>query len=338
MLVTGASGVIGRSLVGPLRPCRVIGLVHSDTDVDDLDDVVVGDVSLPRFGLDADSWDALCRDVDVIVHSAALTEWGQPTHRYQRINVDGTTHVAELALRASAPVHYVGTCFVRAIELDRLAELSDENVVRPYIVSKLRAEQVLADSGVAHSIYRPTNLVGDSRTGASARPQIVQMMSQWICRGKAPYFPLHDGNRLDLLSLDVTAVAIARALHADDLGQVYWLTSGETAMTADEAMDVLLAHAAATGRPIKAPPVVDPRRPAPVPWEQVSETSRAFLSVLVHVSEVTRASGGVLPSSLSELYERHDLPRCSVADAYRRSLDYWAEQRRSSRRPREASA
>jgi nucleoside-diphosphate-sugar epimerase len=331
VLVTGASGVIGRALIDELRPMRVIGLVHSDTSVPGLDAVVTGDVAQPRFGLGPAEWDRLCREVDVIVHSAALTEWGQPPECYQRVNVDGTTHVIELALASGAPVHYVSTCFVRAVEQDRLDELSDGNVVRPYIVSKLQAERLLADAGVPHSVYRPTNLVGDSRTGASSRPQIVQMLSHWICRGRAPYFPLHDGNLIDFLSLDVAAIAIARAVHAGDLGRLYWLTSGAAAMSAERTLDIVLAHAAGRGRPVAAPPIADPSRPLPVAWADVSPTSRAFVTVLFHVSEVTRACGGTLPSSLAELYERYDLPRVAVDEAYRKSLDYWADERSPAR-------
>ncbi|PXX54890.1 male sterility protein [Nocardia tenerifensis] len=335
VLLTGASGVVGRAIASELRDHRVIGLAHSDPTAGSAEEVVLGDISRPRFGLDAESWSALAKTVDVIVHSAALTEWGQPDERYRRINIDGTAHVAELAQAVDAPVHYVGTCFVRAIELGRVSELSDGNVVRPYIASKLRAEQVLADSGVRYSVYRPTNLVGDSRTGASFRPQIVQMMSQWICRGKAPFFPLHAGNPIDLLALDTTAMAIARAVEADDLGRIYWLTSGQDALKVDDALNVVLAHASSRGKPISAPPVLDPGAIDAAAWSRVSATSKAFIKVLIDVSEVTRACGGVLPSSLPELTSRYGLPAVSVAEAYRKSLEFWAGERASSRRTTE---
>jgi nucleoside-diphosphate-sugar epimerase len=331
VLLTGAAGVIGRAIAAELPDCHVIGMAHSDHDIPEVDEVVGGDLSAPRLGLTDRQFDELSERVDTVVHSGALTEWGQEPERYQTVNIDGTARVVEFAQAAGAPVHYVSTCFVNAIELDQLHLLGEQNVVRPYIWSKLEAERLLAASGVAHSVYRPTNLVGDSRTGASFRPQIVQMMSQWFCRGKAPYFPVHDGNLMDLLSLDVSAIAIARAVEADDLGQLYWLTAGDAALTAEEAVEILREHAAEFGRQIPRPPIVDPSGPLPVAWESVSETSRAFLKVLTDVSEVTRASGGVLPTSLPQLYERHRVPEVSAAAAYRKSLDYWALQKQSSR-------
>ncbi|HEV7650232.1 MAG TPA: SDR family oxidoreductase [Actinophytocola sp.] len=331
ILLTGASGVIGRAVAEQLHPHRVIGLVHSDTDVPGLAEVLASDLAEPRIGLSQWDWDRLADEVDLVVHSGALTEWGQPWHRYAAINIGGTRRVTELARAADAPVHYVSTCFVNAIERGQLDALGADNVVRPYIRSKLDAENLLRDSGVDWNIYRPTNLVGDSRTGASSQPQIVQAMSDWFCRGKAPFFPAHKGNRVDVVPLDVTAIAIARAALAGESGHVRWLTYGDAAMTVAQAQDILVDHARGTGREIARVPIVDPRLPLPVPLAGVPATSRTFLKVLIDVSEVTHASGGVLPSSMAELARQFDVPWPSDRDAYRRSLAYWTNLRAAER-------
>jgi nucleoside-diphosphate-sugar epimerase len=331
ILLTGASGVIGRALAEELRGHRVIGLVHSDNEPLALDEVLRGDLAAPRFGLTEEHWRRLAEQIDTIVHSGALTAWGQPRERYEAINIGGTRTVIELAKLAGAPVHQVSTCFVHAIERGELDKLGPDNVVRPYILSKLECDRMLAASGVPHSVYRPTNLVGHSVTGASHRPQIVQTMSEWFCRGKASFFPAHRGNLVDVIPLDTTACAIARAVEADDLGRTYWLTYGERAMTVPDAQGVLLEHAASLGRQLRPAHIVDPRLPLPVPLDQVPATSRVFFKVLIDVSEVTHASGGVLPTSMPELRERHGVPMPSDRDAYRRSLDYWAAQRSRTR-------
>jgi nucleoside-diphosphate-sugar epimerase len=328
ILLTGASGVIGRALAGELRGHRLIGLVHTDDEPLGLDRVLRGDLAAPRFGLTEERWRGLAGEVDTIIHSGALTVWGQPRERYEAINLGGTRTVIELARLSGSAVHQISTCFVHAIERGELDKLGPDNVVRPYIWSKLECDRMLAASGVPHSIYRPTNLVGHSVTGASHRPQIVQTMSDWFCRGKAPFFPAHRGNRVDVVPLDVTATAIARAVRADDLGRTYWLTYGERAMTVADAQDVLIEHARAIGRELEPVPIVDPRLPLPVPLDQVPATSRMFLKVLIDVSEVTDASGGVLPTSMPELRARHDVPMPSDRDAYRRSLEYWTGQRK----------
>ncbi|WP_405160283.1 SDR family oxidoreductase [Nocardia sp. NBC_01499] len=327
ILVTGPSGVIGRALVDQLRGHHITGLVHADTELPDVTEVVHGDLAQPRLGLTEAEWHELAERTDVIVHSGALTTWGQPRDRYQNINIDGTERVLEFAHRAGAPVHYLSTCFVHAIERTDLRDVAQDNVVRPYIWSKLESERMIAASGVPYSIFRPTNLVGDSMTGASSRRQIVQVMSEFICRGKAPYLPAHPTNRLDFIPLDVTVDAVARAVEADDLcGQVYWLTYGEDAMTVPEGRDILIEHAASSGRDISDIPIVDPRSPLPVPLSELHPMSKSFIKVLIDVSEMTFAAGGILPSSKTELQDRLGVGFPSDRDAYRNSLKYWASE------------
>lgn len=334
ILLTGASGVIGRAVAERLAGDTVVGLVNSDTSpIPGTSEVLRSDLSAPKLGLSDADWERLAAEVDVVIHSAALTEWGQPVERYQAINIDGTARVIDFARAAGAPIHYVGTCFVRAIERGLVDELGEQNVVKPYIASKLEAERLLRESGVPHNVFRPTNLVGDSRTGASSRPQIVQAMSDWVCRGKAPYFPAHPGNLVDIVSLDVMADSLVAVLRAEEYGRLFWITSGDASMTPEEALDIALDHARARGRDFPRAPIIDPREPLPIPLDEVRAMSRAFLKVLIDVSEVTFASGGILPSSLDELQTRFGVGAVSDREAYRRSLDYWANERSGGESP-----
>jgi thioester reductase-like protein len=329
VLMTGASGVVGRAIARELTDCHIVGLVHSDMDMPEIDRVIASDLAQERLGLSAGTWRELVDSVDCVIHSAALTQWGQPWERYQAINIEGTRRVIDFALASEAPVQMVSTCFVHAIERGQLDSLAPDNVVRPYIMSKLESERLLAQSGIAHSVFRPTNLVGESSTGWSSRPQIVQAMSEWIARGKAPYLPAHPGNLLDVVPTDVLARAVVEAVRQEDTGGLYWVTYGDQAMSPDESLDVLLDQVASLGREIQRPPIVDPRHPLPIPLEQIPPMSRTFLKVLIDVSEVTRGCGGVLPTSMVELGERFGVQFPSDRDAYRKSLDYWAEQRRA---------
>jgi nucleoside-diphosphate-sugar epimerase len=325
VLITGASGVVGRAIATELRPtCTVIGLVHSDHVVPEVDRVIPCDLTKDRFGLASDVWNELADRVDVVVHSGALTQWGQPPELYQEANVDGTRRVVDLARQAGAPVHFMSTAFVHVIERGQLETLGETNVVTPYIASKLEAERLLLDSGVPCSIWRPTNLVGNSVTGASSQPQIVQRMSDWICRGKAPYLPIHPGNLLDIAPLDMLSVPVARAVQTQHVGGPYWVAYGERAMTAETGLGILVDHARSLGRVLPPMPIVDPTAPLPVPLEEVPPISRLFLKVMIDVSEVTHGCGGVLPSSLEYLQEQLGAPRASDTEAFRLSLRYWA--------------
>jgi nucleoside-diphosphate-sugar epimerase len=331
VLLTGASGVVGRAIATELRERRVIGLVHRDADVPEADEVLRCDLSAPGMGLPAGQWERLAGEIDEIVHSGALTVWGQPDELYRGINIEGTQRVIELARRAQAPIYYMSTCFVHAIERGGLEQLAPDNVVKPYIRSKLAAERLIVDSGVPYSIFRPTNLLGHSLTGASLRPQIVQAVSDWILRDKAPYFPIHHGNRIDVVPLDLLSVAVARAVEAGDLDELLWVTSGAAALSAEESLDVLMAHAEELGRPIERAPLVDPREPLPVALEAVPKTSRVFVKVLLDVSEVTFWCGGTLPSSRAELRSRYGTTDVPDAEVYHRTLRHWSREREDSR-------
>ncbi|WP_024804904.1 SDR family oxidoreductase [Nocardia sp. BMG51109] len=331
ILVTGPSGVIGRALTAELSHHHVTGLVHTDTEQPEVAEVVHGDLARPWLGLTEARWHELAERTDVVVHSGALTTWGLERARYQDINIDGTARVIEFARRAGAPVHYLSTCFVHGIERTGLADVAEDNVVRPYVWSKLEAERLLAAAGVPYAIFRPTNLVGDSRTGASSKRQIVQVMSEFICRGKAPYLPAHPTNLLDFVPLDVTVDAVVRAVDADDLrGQIYWLTYGGDAMTVPEGREILLDHAASLGRRLTDLTIVDPRLPLPVPLAELHPLSRSFIKVLIDVSEMTYAAGGVLPTSKTELAQRLGVEFPCDRDAYRNSLKYWADESASA--------
>jgi hypothetical protein len=157
-------------------------------------------------------------------------------------------------------------------------------------------------------------------------------MSDWICRGKAPYFPLHPGNLVDVVPLDMLSVAIARSVEADDLdGAVHWVTYGPNAMTAEDSLEVLVEFARTLGREIPGVPIVDPRQELPIPIEMIPATSRSFLKVLIDVSEVTHGCGGILPCSPDLRDERFETIGLPGVEVYRRSLEYWATERKGAR-------
>jgi nucleoside-diphosphate-sugar epimerase len=330
VLLTGAAGVIGRAIAQELRGCRIIGLVRGDTappQIDGCAKVIPIDLTATRLGLSASQWGRLASEADMIVHSGALAQWGQPWERYQAVNVDGTARIVELAQAGGAVIHYLSTAMVYAGHLGRLPLLSTGNILVSYARSKLLAEELIRDSDVSWTVFRPASLVGDSRTGASAAPQIVQQVAEWFCRGRAPYLPAHPNNRIDLVPLDVTAAAVARAVEANDLGRAYWLCYGEAAMTPVEMQNIFIEHARQSGRTINAVPIVDPTCGPPISPANVPPTSRAFLKVLTDASEMTQVWGGVLPTSLPLLRDKFAIPDASSADALRLSLKYWATQR-----------
>ncbi|HEY3606340.1 MAG TPA: SDR family oxidoreductase [Pseudonocardiaceae bacterium] len=319
--MTGASGVVGQAILREIASRRpVISLVHRGNVTAGGTEVLRCDLSASHCGLSMSDYRSVVDRIVAVVHSAALTEWGQPSGRYEAVNVDGTRQVVELAARAAAPVHYISTAFVAALAGTPSVTLRADNVTAPYIRSKRQGEVVLAESGVPHSVYRPTNLVGDSRTGRTARPQIVQLVSDWVCRGRARIFPVHPQNLLDVVPQDVLAKAVVRAIERGETGGDYWVTHGARAMTMAAAIDILVEHARDRGREIAPPRLVHPDDISADDMSALPPMSRTFVQVLSDVSEVTAACGGALPSSMGLLVPRFGLPDVPDTDAYRRTL------------------
>lgn len=325
VLLTGASGVVGQSIIRELAGRPVVALVHSGTVDGPGVELLRGDLSRPQLGLDDDTYRDLVARTGAVIHSGGLTDWGQSPERYQRANVDGTREVIELARRADAAIYHQSTSFVHALADDAPLALKPTNVVDAYVRSKLAAEELLRASGVPYVIFRPTNLIGDAATGLTSRGQIVQLMSDWICRGRAKLFPAHPGNLVDIVPQDTLSRATIAAMDAGDSGQEYWVTYGKEAMTVDDALDVCVEHARRRGKEITRPRVVHPDELTPAELDALPPMSRRYVEVLADVSEVTACAGGALPSSLDELRSRYGLPHVSDRDAYRRSLEYWSE-------------
>jgi thioester reductase-like protein len=108
-----------------------------------------------------------------VIHSAANlsfreTSQGEPW----RTNVGGTESLLTLCRDAGVPEwHQVSTAFVCGRRTGRITEEDSDNTPsfrNPYEESKFQAERLLRwTAGIRVTIYRPSVIVGDSRTGQS---------------------------------------------------------------------------------------------------------------------------------------------------------------------------
>lgn len=327
VLLTGASGVVGKALLPELSDHEVICLVNRGT-LEGGRAVVRADVTQPRLGLDRADYATLVRRADCVIHSAAITNWAAPAERIRATNVDGTRNVLELASAATAPLYFLSTALVSAVRPEAPLELPSEHIVVDYATSKRDGEQLVRDSGLPATILRPTSLIGDSRTGAIARNQIVQQVIGFVCRGKVPLFPTRRATRLDVIPQDVLARAVAALVRTGEVGGVYWLTYGAQAFTVARALELCGELMDGIGRPIKLPRIVDPDA-LDAEHEAIralTPTARAFFARLLELSDGITAAG-TFPSDIEALTERYDLPSPSLEDAYLRGLEHWASRK-----------
>ena len=112
VLLTGASGVVGRAVLRRLHDVDVVCLVHRSPVSAPNATGVLGDVAKPMFGLAEQAYAELAAKVDAVIHCAAVTDFNRVDGSLEATNVGGTEHVAAFAGAANAATFPVPATFV----------------------------------------------------------------------------------------------------------------------------------------------------------------------------------------------------------------------------------
>ncbi len=265
ILLTGATGLVGAELVPRLLRSRPASQIYclmrsqpdrpieqrlqallewADVSEEDRDRVIAveGEVTCEDLGL-SDGYDALAREIGEIFHAAANTRHDLTLEQLRRINRDGLEHVIRLARRARdlnglKRLNHVSTAFVDGdptVAPDAQGRPCFRN---PYEESKWEAELLL--NGIREELpltcYRPSSIVGDSRTGRTLHFHVMYEPIKWVYLGglsKAPWSP---EVRFDIVPVDYVCDAMmALSINPEAVGKSYYLTCGPArAMAAQE--------------------------------------------------------------------------------------------------------
>jgi thioester reductase-like protein len=192
VLLTGATGFLGRYLLRDLlasgrrvavlvrdarsRPAaeRIRELTSSwehwhDRSANPV--VLAGDVSYPGLGLPLADRVWLARHCTAVVHAAAEVSLRRSLRADPwKTNVEGAQHLLELcAVLGIAELHHISTAFVCGERLGPIREDEldhGQTFHNDYEKSKYEAERLIAAGrNLRATIYRPSVIVGDSRTG-----------------------------------------------------------------------------------------------------------------------------------------------------------------------------
>ena len=129
-----------------------------------------GDITEPDLGLGADRDDLV--GVGSVYHLAAIYDLGVERRPAEAVNVRGTEHVLDAAESWGASrFHHVSTCYVSG-RYDGVFTEADfavgQRFNNHYEATKFHAERAVRErtgSDLRATIYRPSIVVGDSRTG-----------------------------------------------------------------------------------------------------------------------------------------------------------------------------
>ncbi|HJQ47452.1 MAG TPA: SDR family oxidoreductase [Amycolatopsis sp.] len=324
ILLTGASGVVGTALLPLLAGHRVICLAHRN--IPEAGEVVTGDLRSPELGLDARTRRQLAREVDVVIHCAAITDFAADARATFELNVDGTANMLQFAGDAGALLHYVSTAFLARTDVSRgdVGEAAADP--RIYLASKRAAEQLVRDSGVTATMVRPSVVVGDSGTGAIAKFQALYVLAASVLRNTLPLVPLLPDARVDLVPQDIVARAITAVVEHDIRGGEVWVTAGQQALTARAVVDLVVDAGTRAGMNVRAPRLVDPemvdRLVRPAFLEDLPAATRRRLDDLLAMSALM-AAAEPLPSTVAELPGSRPVETDALASAFDRSVGYF---------------
>ncbi|MFG7944029.1 carboxylic acid reductase [Streptomyces cacaoi] len=265
VLLTGASGYLGRFLTlewlrrlapagGRLtalvraedpssarrRLCDAFGgddaeLTHTFEELAaDRLDVLAGDITEPRLGLDEATWERLADEVDLIVHAGALVNHVLPYHHLFDANVLGTAELIRLSLtgRLKPFVHVSSVAVARSRKgrpLDEDADVRTALPVQPvdggyasgYATSKWAGEVLLREAhdlcGLPVTVFRPSMVLAHSQHPGqlNAHDTFGRLLFSLLATGVAPASfyrtsgasrPHYDGLPVDFVTSSIVAL------------------------------------------------------------------------------------------------------------------------------------
>ena len=195
ILITGATGYIGRHLVSRLvdrgnRPRCLVRDIDRASQILPADKVefVQGDTTRP------DSLAAAVQGIDTIVHAGFITADRKeaPGNHYEETNVVGTQNLIQAAQDARIK---------RMIEISGLGTKPDKP--GSYMQGRYLAEKILMESGLEWTIIRPSVLFGKGAPFIKGLVELIQT---------APVLPLIGGGKMLFQPIyveDVVSVIVA---------------------------------------------------------------------------------------------------------------------------------
>lgn len=154
ILLTGITGNLGFEIAHSLnkREVKVLPVVRDISSLTRLglsvEDVVEADLTNENLKIDSNK-------IDCIVHSAGNVHFEKSGDSNSKM----MQSIIKIAKEVDVPIYYVSTAFLWR------ESGSTEGPRNAYESDKLNSEKILKDSGVLHTIFRPSVLVGHSESG-----------------------------------------------------------------------------------------------------------------------------------------------------------------------------
>ncbi|WP_300380232.1 SDR family oxidoreductase [uncultured Alcanivorax sp.] len=274
--VTGATGFIGRFLVGRLlkrEDSRVFALVRSGSEYKldalrrrlgvDADRLVAiqGDINEKLLGVSKRDQDDLNGQVDHFFHLAAIYDLTADENTQRYTNIEGPRQTLKLAEKLEAGCfHHVSSIAAAGLYNGTFTEDMFEEATGlddPYLLTKHESEALVRqESKLPWRIYRPSMVVGHSETGEMDKidgPYYMFKLIQKLKDVLPNWMPLIgvEGGHFNVVPVDFVADALDHIAHQPDHdGQCFHLTA-DRSYNLGELMDIIAGAAQAPRWPVK---------------------------------------------------------------------------------------
>jgi len=218
----------------------IAGRVGSEGNIPDIRsriDGILGDVSLDHCGLSQGQLGEIVRRTTHIIHGAATIRFDHPIDEARAINCGGTRRLLAIAHMCAERGSlerfvYIGTSSVSGQRGGAIFEHeleTGQQFFNTYEQSKMESERIVRDQfdRVPCTIFRPSIIIGDSRTGRTSSFNVIYIPLRLLQKGLLTFVPGTPETTLDLVPIDWVDDAMVHILRQpESVSGVYHITAG----------------------------------------------------------------------------------------------------------------
>jgi nucleoside-diphosphate-sugar epimerase len=300
--LTGVTGLLGSELLQALLDAspdrRVIVLTRDPRKIPPLGHgarvmAVEGDITKPGLGLHPATLRQIQKEATEIVHCAAETRFSLPLEQARATNTRGTANLLKVArgCKRLEKLAHLSTAYVAGRISGHITEepvREHPGFVNTYQQSKREAEQLVSEAmrDIPISVYRPSTIIGDSKTGRVRQYNYFHRALRLLARNVLPVAPGNLSWPEDLIPTDWCVAVLAFLFESRfEPGQVLHICAGpEGSPTIREVREMTLAQfethpLTRKWLPIRPPTLV----PLPEYEEYVRESMQSGDNLLVEL-------------------------------------------------------